>query len=89
MPTQSKTIAMLEYTFLFDPKELWRTRSDFEYDFAKFLKEYGIVAEFVPNEGGDFKRVFHLYKPQTSLPTPIKNVEQNKKLALMKKSLRK
>lgn len=43
----SKKLALLEYSFLFDPKETWQHLSQFENAFAKFLKQYGMEGQII------------------------------------------
>lgn len=87
MPRTSKQIAYLEYTFIFDPKELWTTMQDFEYDFAKFLKQHSIQAEFVDNIMGDKKRIFHLYKISTVEPPKAPKLSSDKQMQQLRKKI--
>lgn len=41
----SKTIALLDYCFLFDPAETWQHLSQFEGAFGKFLKEHNMEGQ--------------------------------------------
>lgn len=60
MPKESREIALLDYTFVFNPREVWARRSDFESALATLLKTQGLEAEIIKTVGSD-KRVLHIY----------------------------
>ncbi len=59
----------LEYTFIFDPAELWRTRSAFDSDLSALFKARGMQAEMVESSNKEeTKRMVIISKAQDVIP---------------------
>jgi hypothetical protein len=75
----NKRIALLEYSFLFEPDTTWQRLSDFEDDLARFFRDNGLEAEIVKTVDGQVgNRVLWIKKHETALAnldtTKIKGV---------------
>lgn len=57
-----KKLAILEYSFLFNPENTWSTGYDFEVDLSVFFKTHGFNAEIVETTGNSGKRIICLSK---------------------------
>ena len=56
-----KNLALLDYTFLFDPSELWTNTSQFEGALYKFFEERGIDCQTVTtNQSNNGRRMIVL-----------------------------
>lgn len=68
MAKQSKNLAFLEYSFLFDPTETWQYLSKFESDLAKFFGSLGYQAEIIRTvEGQVGRRILYIRKVKQDL----------------------
>lgn len=75
----------LEYTFIFDPAELWRTRSAFDADLAALFKARGMQVETVESSDNDSSdRMLLISKAQDVVPHE-KPKSPQEQLAKMKK----
>ena len=57
-----KSLAFLEFTFLFDPSETWESISTLEKDLASFLETKGLEAEVIMPAGINNRRVLFIRK---------------------------
>lgn len=62
--TTKQEMAFLEYSFLFDPREVgWPTIQDFERDMSAFFEAYGVEAQVLKTIEGQFgRRILYLKK---------------------------
>ena len=60
----AKSLAYLDYTFIFDPSEVWGNITDVEKDFGIFLSERGLEGEILVPMGVVNKRVVLISKKQ-------------------------
>lgn len=67
----SKQIAILEYSFMFDPSETWSNGSQFEAKLADFFSAYGFEAEVIESRGGTGRRVVYISRVE-QIPLPNK-----------------
>lgn len=59
----AKTLAFLEYTFIFEPgSETWTRGLEFEKDLTDFLAAHGLVGEIIETIGGTGRRVIFIEK---------------------------
>lgn len=57
----AKTLAFLEYTFIFEPgAETWTRGMEFEKDLADFLAAHKLDADVVNTVGGTGRRVLYI-----------------------------
>lgn len=73
-----KQVAILEYTFLFDPEETWDSGSKFEANLADFFAAHGYEANVVETRGTSSRRVIHLTR-MDKLEELAKNPPRNNK----------
>ena len=78
-----KKIAILEYSFLFEPgTQTWTRGSEFETDLADFLAAHGLEANIVDTVGGSGRRVMYIQAiemmPPAPKPPPVKLVKFKK-----------
>lgn len=65
-----KNLVMLEYAFMFDPKQTWSHIDDFEDDLAAFFKTKGLEAQIIsPINGYKGRRILFITPDPTTLPT--------------------
>lgn len=65
-----ENMALLEYTFLFDPVETWQHLYQFEESLASYLAKIGFEAQVVKSvDGGNGKRVMIIKKKQSIVVT--------------------
>ena len=76
----SKQLAYLEYSFMFDPGELWVSGSEFEKKLAEFFRTLDVEASTVDVVNGA-RRIFYLYKIERVVP-PTMNQPVSKELKL-------
>ena len=78
-----KTLAFLEYSFLFDPADGWAHLYEFEQDLSKFFNERGLEVVVIKTiEGTATKRILYLRKADMpmSATVPEKVVEISPKI---------
>ncbi len=68
----AKPIALLEYTFIFDPSETWSSGYQFEKTLADYYGAHGVEAEIIPTQGGTGRRVIYLTAIQIPEAKPVK-----------------
>lgn len=74
---------LLEYLFFFDPVNTWQHLSQFEGDFAKFLIEHGMEAEFVNAiNGGNGRRVVLIKKKENFVPNIVSKSGQPPQISI-------
>lgn len=79
----AKKIAILEYSFIFDPSETWPSGYEFESSLAQYYAKYGIECQIVETAGGTGRRVIYLskgkvndMKPDIKPGEPVKRTVQ-------------
>lgn len=82
-----KQIAILEYTFMFDPAQTYTSGTDFEVDLAVFFKSKGYEAQIVDTRGGTGRRVLWISRVDRleALARPVKEKGVQKVLKEMGK----
>ena len=63
-------MALLDYTFLFDPSESWSNLSQFEADLIKFFVDRGMEAETIKTVEGQIGRRILLLKKKEMIGPP-------------------
>lgn len=70
----AKQIALLEYTFMFDPTNTWQHGTQFEKDLGDFFAAHGFEANLVETRGNSNRRIFYIERiqamPKLSNKTP-------------------
>ena len=70
-----QNLALLEYTFMFDPSDAWSSLYQFESTLSKFFDSLGLEAQVVKAiEGGNSKRMLLLTpkpEPKEARPTKV------------------
>ncbi len=82
----AKKIAILEYSFIFDPSDTWSSGYEFENQLADYFAAHGIEAQIVETAGGTGRRVIFMSrlnlmpkienKPNPQVTNQIKKVQQ-------------
>jgi hypothetical protein len=68
-------IAMLEYSFIFDPDEVWSRGWEFEIDLVDFFNSKGFKAKVIETSGNASRRVLYVQKDDIAVVPPIVNKE--------------
>ena len=87
--TPKTEMAFLEYSFLFDPRELeWPTIQDFERDLSDYFMAYGVEAKVLKTIEGQFgRRILLLEKIEVDEPKLVtKFAPASKQLAKLDKT---
>ena len=72
-----KRIALLEYTFMFDPDATWQSGSAFERDLADFFAAHGREANWIETTGNGARRILYIQKIDESQLNPPKATKLN------------
>ena len=70
-----KQIALIDYTFMFDPVTTWQRGSQFERDLENFFAAHGYEAEVVETTGNTNRRILYISRIET-IPTLVNNPTQ-------------
>ena len=70
-----KQIALLEYTFMFDPVTTWQRGSQFEKDLSDFFAAHGYEANILETTGNSNRRILYIEKIEI-MPTLINSPAQ-------------
>lgn len=68
-------VAMLDYTFIFNPEHGWGDINSFEKDLVRFFEEKGLVGELTRGVDGQNNRRGVILTPRDK--DPIDNVPKN------------
>lgn len=82
-----KSIALLEYLFMFDPANTWSSGLDFERDLADFFMAHGYEADWITARG-NIKRILYIQKieqfPKVTKPNLTEPPKQPQKDSVKK-----
>ncbi len=72
--------ALIEYIFVFDPRDTWASLPEFEISMKRFLNEEGMDMQIVKNvEGGNSRRMILISKkPEEPIAPPKESPKQPK-----------
>lgn len=68
----ARKIAVLEYSFIFDPSDTWSSGYEFENQLADYFAAHGIEAEIVETAGGTGRRVIFMQRMEVKMTEPQK-----------------
>lgn len=77
------SLVILQYSFMFDPSEVWNKMSEFEADFAAYLRSKGLEAQTVTPIGAS-QKVLIIQKQKLPPPAPAPTVSLKENLKNLK-----
>lgn len=78
-------VALLTYSFLFDPSETWQQLSQFEQDLNAYFNDRGMEARVIQPLGAGNKIIHITKKQEIEPPTPPKTIKGNTGFAIRAK----
>lgn len=79
-----KSLAVLEYMFMFEPNSTWKTGLEFEKDLADYFTMRGYEAEIIESRGGSMRRILYIHKVEREVGNTDRNSIQSKMKMLQK-----
>lgn len=79
-----KSLAVLEYMFIFDPDDAFRSGSEFEKALAEFFGAHGLDASIIETRGGSTRRILLITRTDdlTDVKAPKEPVQKAAKFTL-------